>query len=283
MMQDAPDLETISKAVLHNCELMGEVPTLKHRPWFLLKKLKDQTQSLLLQLIQDSNKTTALFAPMAAQQVLDMISANESRQQIRLYILQEDVAAREAMTTIDEFSLASSLVQIRLAYIGEGANLNAGIRVGELNLFLSPGKEETLQVDLGDTVCLSVYQDNSLLGEEVLDLEPKTYSTEKLRDSASLPFTKDTSVAGVKVCLDITLSLNPQTKQHLLRSKISQLEEDLKQLDTSESDYSELLRALDVEVVNREAKSTLPKKPKQQPRKSEERKLERDCDCCAAF
>jgi hypothetical protein len=278
-----PDLESISKAVLHSCELMGEVPSLNDRPWFLFKKLKDQTQSLLLQLIQDSNKSAALFAPMAAKHVLDMLNANESRQQFRLYILQEDVAAREAMTSIDEFSLASSLVQIRLAYMGEGVNLNAGIRVGELNLFLSPGKEETLQVDLGDTVHLSVYQDNSLLGEEVLDLEPKTYSTDQLRDAASLPFTKDTVVSGVKVCLDITLSLNPQTKQYLLRSKIRQLEEDLRQLEASENDYSELLRALDVEVVDQAARSTLVKKPRQQPRKSEDQRFERDCDCCVVF
>lgn len=271
-----PDFEMLALTIKHNCEVKGESPKLSTRPWFLNKKLSDRTSGLLLQLTRDCDHNTSLFSTIAARQVICLSDAKDAIEQMRSFIVKERQAAEAAIGSIDDGSVSTSSVQFKLAYIGEGPGLAAEIKVGEVTHFLTTGVKVNLELDLNDAVLLGVYIDSVLVGEEQLTLEPKTYSTASLVDSQVLSFMQDLIIAGVKVCLDITLTLNSQTKQRLLHSKLIQLDKELKRLDESQNDYSDLISALDIKVAGKQVRSKFK-------RSASDPKFERDCECCHVF
>lgn len=278
-----PDIEALSKVIQSNCEVKGESPQLNLRPWFLSKKINERTSAVLLQLLHDSERRTALFAAMSARHVLSAVNAKETSAEVRMLIAQEREEVVAAMTTLDEFSIATSSVTFTLDFIGEGPDLTAEVKIGDVSYFLTQGVEVHAELELGDPVLLAVCVGDSVVGEQLLDLEPKSFSAASLLESPSLSFKKEALIAGVRVYLTIALSLNAPTKKNLLRLKLHQLDEEAKQIGLEETDYTEVLAALDVKIIGSEVKSTIENTPPRQQVKSTKPKVERDCDCCLVF
>mmetsp|Transcript_3862 Transcript_3862/g.8136 ORF Transcript_3862/g.8136 Transcript_3862/m.8136 type:complete len:282 (-) Transcript_3862:1358-2203(-) len=281
MTAPAPELDPLSKVIQHNCEVKGEAYALTSRPWFLNKSLNERTASILLQLLHDSEKRTFLFAAMAAMKVISLINARNTFGEIRLFYMEELAAAKEAIPNLDDISIASNYVTFKLAYIGEGSDLSAEIKIGDMSLFFQQGKEASIELEFGVPVILIVFIGNSEMGRVVLDLEPKVFTINQLLNQPTFQMNKDPVIAGIRVCLDVSMALTPQTKASLLRSKIVQLEDDLMELGSCEEDLADLLNALDIKVEGSTVKSTLVKSKEQ--KKPKEPKMERDCECCHVF
>jgi hypothetical protein len=278
MKQSTPSHDAIAKVILHNCKLKGEVPSLPAQPWFLQHPVSERVSALLLQLLQDSNHTSVLFASSASYQVLALMHANDSYSDTQYRIQEEERAVKDALSTIDPYSSStSSSAQFKLVYLGQAGPLSAELRIKDVSYFLSLGSTVNAELEQGDIVHLLVRQGATMLGEEVIDLDPPNYSAYQLVAAQSFTFAKETIVAGVQVWLELTLFLSPQAKARLLNSKLLRLQYDLKVKNDSSNDNADLLRALELRVTGHKVKSTMKTNLYHQIMP----KLERSCECCS--
>jgi hypothetical protein len=148
-----------------------------------------------------------------------------------------------------------------------------------VSYFLSLGNTVNAELEQGDVVHLSVHQGATMLGEAVIDLEPPNSTAYQLVTAQSLTFARGTTVAGVQVWLELTLSLSPQAKVRLLKSKLLRVQYDLKLTDDCSIDCADLLKALELRVAGHKVKSTMVKDLYNRILP----KLERNCECCRLF